>query len=257
MTDFQISANSLYTPSRKEWPKEIKLPMPQPVVNVLFDLDGTLTDPREGIVACFKYTLLELGYCVPPDSDLERYIGPPLREGFASLLGSERHEQIDLAVALYRQRFSERGIFDNVIYPGIHSALAQLDVMDAALYVATSKPRVFAERVIDHFGLKSYFRAVHGSELDGTRSNKAELIAHILAQESLSPHSTFMVGDRAHDVIGAKANGIFPIGALWGYGTREELSAAGATVFCDRPEMLSEMLLSNIAILPASTSDRP
>lgn len=220
--------------------------MPRPFVNVLFDLDGTLTDPREGIVTCFKHALLEMGYCAPPDSDLERYIGPPLREGFASLLGSERHEQIDLAVALYRQRFSERGIFDNVIYPGIHSALAQLDVMDAALYVATSKPRVFAERVIDHFGFKSYFRAVHGSELDGTRSNKAELIVHILAQESLSPHSTFMVGDRAHDVIGAKANGIFPIGALWGYGTREELSAAGATVFCDRPEMLSEMLLSNI-----------
>jgi phosphoglycolate phosphatase len=233
-----------------------ELRMPQPIVNVLFDLDGTLTDPREGIVGCFKHTLLELGYCAPPDSDLERYIGPPLREGFASLLGSERHEQIDLAVGLYRQRFSERGIFENAIYPGIHSALAQLDVMGAALYVATSKSRVFAERIVEHFGLKVYFRAIYGSELDGTRSDKGELIAHILEKESLSARSTFMVGDRAHDVIGAKTNGIFPIGALWGHGTREELSAAGATAFSEQPEMLIEILLSNIGILPASTSDR-
>jgi phosphoglycolate phosphatase len=231
--------------------------MPQPVVNVLFDLDGTLTDPREGIVACFKHALRELGYRAPPDSDLERYIGPPLQECFASLLRSQSQKQIAAGIALYRQRFSATGMFENAVYPGIHSALAQLHAMGAVLYVATSKSRVFAERIVDHFGLKSHFRAVYGSELDGARANKGDLIAHILKEESASPHATFMVGDRAHDVIGAKANGIFPIGALWGYGTREELSAAGATAFCEQPEMLSEMLLSNIAILPASTSDRP
>jgi phosphoglycolate phosphatase len=221
--------------------------MPQPVVNILFDLDGTLADPQEGIVACFKHTLLELGYCVPPDSDLERYIGPPLQECFVSLIGSQNREQIASAIALYRQRFSAKGMFENSIYPGVHSALAQLHAMGAVLYIATSKSRVFAERIVDHFGLKAYFRGLFGSELDGTRSNKAELIAHVLAQESLSPDLTYMVGDRAHDMIGAKTNGVVPVGALWGYGTREELSAAGATVFCERPEMLGEVLLSHIA----------
>jgi phosphoglycolate phosphatase len=211
-------------------------------VNVLLDLDGTLTDPREGIVACLKHALDELGRRSPPDSDLERYIGPPLQESFASLLDCEDRGQIDAAVTLYRQRFSVKGIFENTVYPGIHSALAQLKGLGAALYVATSKPHVFAERVIDHFGLRAYFRAVYGSELDGTHANKSELIAHVLAKGSMSAHSTFMVGDRSHDVIGAKANGIFPVGALWGYGTREELSAAGAVQLCERPELLPAVI---------------
>jgi phosphoglycolate phosphatase len=108
---------------------------------------------------------------------------------------------------------------------------------------------VFAERIVEHFGLKSYFRMIYGSELNGARSNKAELIAYILKEESMAPRSTFMVGDRAHDVLGAKANGVFPVGALWGYGSREELSAAGATVFCERPEVLNEVLSSNRRLL--------
>jgi len=212
-------------------------------VNVLFDLDGTLTDPREGIIACFKHALHGLGYCPPPDSDLECYIGPPLRECFAALLGSESLEQIDAAVDLYRQRFSTKGIFENTVYPGVHDALAELRAAGARLYIATSKPGVFTQRIVDHFGLKSYFQMIYGSELDGTLSNKSELIAHILAKESIPPRSTFMVGDRAHDVIGAKTNGVHPVAALWGYGTREELNAAGATVFCERPEMLARVLL--------------
>jgi phosphoglycolate phosphatase len=233
-----------------------ELRTPQPVVNVLFDLDGTLTDPREGILACFKHALLELGCSPPPDLDLERYIGPPLQECFGSLLPSQNREQIDRAIALYRARFSTEGMFENRVYPGVRAALAHLEGLGAALYVATSKPHVFAEPIVTDLGLKSHFRAVYGCELDGAHANKADLIAYVLKKESLSPGSTFMIGDRAHDIIGAKANGVFPIGALWGYGTRQELSGAGATVFCERPAMLSEILSSHIAVQSASRSDR-
>src|SRR5262245_64472844 len=215
------------------------------MVNVLFDLDGTLTDPREGIVACLKYALLGLGRTCPPDSALARFIGPPLQECFGTLLGSTDSKDIDSAVTLYRQRFSSTGMFENSIYPGIHSALTALRGSGAALFVATSKPQVFAKRIVEHFGLMDYFRAVYGSELDGTRSNKSDLIAYVLKSESLSPHMTVMVGDRAHDIAGARAQGVLPIGVLWGYGSYDELIAAGATTLCAQPALLSDILLSN------------
>ena len=120
------------------------------------------------------------------------------------------------------------------------------------LFVTTSKPRVFAERIVEHFGLKEYFCAVYGSELDGTRSDKGHLIANVLQAESLSPHSTLMVGDRAHDVVGAKVHGVFPIGVLWGYGSSDELIGAGATTLCAKPETLDNMLLSNSNLNPRS-----
>ena len=221
-------------------------------MNVLFDLDGTLTDPREGIVACLKYALLGLGHDCPSDLDLARFIGPPLKESFAVLLHTADRKQINAAVELYRQRFSSKGMLDNTVYPGIHSALTTLRGRGALLFVTTSKPRVFAERIVEHFGLKEYFCAVYGSELDGTRSDKGELIAHVLQAESLSPHSTVMVGDRAHDILGAKAHAVFPIGVLWGYGSSDELIAAGATTLCAKPETLDNMLLSNSNLNPRS-----
>jgi phosphoglycolate phosphatase len=222
------------------------------MVNVLFDLDGTLTDPREGIVACLKYALLGLGHNCPSDLDLARFIGPPLKESFAVLLHTADRKQINAAVELYRQRFSSKGMLDNTVYPGIHSALTTLRGRGALLFVTTSKPRVFAERIVEHFGLKEYFCAVYGSELDGTRSDKGELIAHVLQAESLSPHSTVMVGDRAHDILGAKAHAVFPIGVLWGYGSSDEFIAAGATTLCAKPETLDNMLLSNSNLNPRS-----
>jgi phosphoglycolate phosphatase len=222
------------------------------MVNVLFDLDGTLTDPREGIVACLKYALLGLGHDCPSDLDLARFIGPPLKESFAVLLHTADRKQINAAVELYRQRFSSKGMLENTVYPGIHSALTTLRGRGALLFVTTSKPRVFAERIVEHFGLKEYFCAVYGSELDGTRSDKGELIAHVLQAESLSPHSTVMVGDRAHDILGAKAHAVFPIGVLWGYGSSDELIAAGATTLCAKPETLDNMLLSNSNLNPRS-----
>ena len=189
-------------------------------MNVLFDLDGTLTDPRDGILACFKYALEKLQVNSPTDRTLERMIGPPLRESFTALLGVDDEARIDRAISLYRERFSLMGLYENALYPGISEALAQLREVGCTLFVATSKPRVFAQRIIDYFELGGFFRAVHGSELDGSNADKTKLIAHVLTAESLTPTETIMIGDRAHDVVGAKVNSVVPIGVLWGYGLR-------------------------------------
>ena len=225
-------------------------------MNVLFDLDGTLTDAREGIVACLKYALQGLGHDCPSNLDLARFIGPPLQESFAVLLHSTDRKQINAAVELYRQRFSSKGMLENTVYSGIHSALTTLRGRGALLFVTTSKPGVFAERIVEYFGLKEYFCAIYGSELDGTRSDKVDLVAHVLKTESLSPHATAMVGDRAHDIMGAKASGVFPIGVLWGYGSHDELVAAGATTLCEQPDMLDKILLSTSKLNPRSPRER-
>lgn len=175
-----------------------------------------------------------------------------IQESFAALLHSTDPKQINAAVELYRQRFTSKGILENTVYPGIHAALTTLQERGALLFVATSKPRVFAERIVEHFGLKKHFCAVYGGELDGARSDKGDLIAYVLKADSLSPDSTVMVGDRAHDIMGAKAQGVFPVGVLWGYGSYDELIAAGATTLCEQPEMLDEILLSNSKLNPRS-----
>lgn len=223
-------------------------------MNVLLDLDGTLTDPREGIVGCIKYALNELAHGCPGDSELSRYIGPPLQETFSVLLRSTDPARINTAVALYRARFAVTGMFENSVYPGITEALSDLQELGAVLYVATSKPQAYAVKIVEHFGLREFFRAVYGSELDGTRSSKADLIAHILKTESLSPASTCMVGDRLHDVVGAKANSVFPVGVLWGYGSRDELVSAGAAALCESPATLHPVLRYYSALQQSAAS---
>ncbi len=208
-------------------------------MNVLIDLDGTLTDSAPGIVACIKHALAEMRLACPDDAALRHFIGPPLHETFREILGSDDPGRIQTALGFYRERFAARGIFENVVYPGIPLALQALVDAGAALFLATSKPLPYAERIVEHFGLRDYFSAVYGSEFDGTRSGKKDLIAHVLKIESLPPATVCMVGDRSHDVVGAKANGVRPIGVLWGYGSREELEGAGATVLCREPAMLS------------------
>lgn len=215
-------------------------------LNVLFDLDGTLTDPREGIVECIKHALSGLGQKCPSDVELERYIGPPLQHSFGALLG-EGSSKVAAALELYRERFSSKGMFENKVYPEIPIALAALRALGASLFVATSKPTLFAERIIEHFGLGGYVRSVYGSELDGTRSDKVELISYILKAECISRAGTFMVGDREHDMVGALANGVSGIGALWGYGSSKELLEAGAAALCERPIDLAMILSSHTA----------
>jgi phosphoglycolate phosphatase len=210
--------------------------------SVFFDLDGTLCDPRDGIVRCLRYAFERLGYPGPPDDHLERYIGPPLQETFATLLETKNHEVIERAVALYRQRFISHGMYENTVYPGIAETLALLRSESHRLYVVTSKPSVFAEKILVHFGLQRFFQNVYGSELDGRRSDKGDLIAHVLREEKISPSDAVMVGDREHDIEGALANGVFPIGALWGYGTREKLAEANAALLCESPKALANWL---------------
>jgi phosphoglycolate phosphatase len=207
-------------------------------MNVLFDLDGTLTDPKEGIIACFRYALETLGLDSPGDQELARFIGPPLRESLSTLVGANEEAVVQQAITLYRERFAAQGMFENNLYPGISEALEQLQNDGLFLFVATSKPTVFAERIVEHFGLDRFFSNVYGSELSGANAGKKDLLAHVLRAESLSPTGTVMVGDRAHDVLGARANGLFSVGVLWGYGSREELVAAGAGALYDAPRAL-------------------
>lgn len=208
---------------------------------LLFDLDGTLTDPRPGIVRCIEHSLKTLRLPAPPEQELAQWIGPPLHESFAEFLGKGREELVPLAVAHYRERFATIGIFENAVYPGVVECLQALTAGQFRLFLATSKPLPFAERILRHFQLSEFFAAIYGSEFSGERSNKAELIAHILTTESLSASSAIMIGDRKHDMLGARANGVRGFGALWGYGSRDELVKAGASE-----------LLTSLVDLPAA-----
>jgi phosphoglycolate phosphatase len=195
-------------------------------VNLLFDLDGTLTDPREGIVCSLQHALVTLGYSPPDAAVLEQFIGPPLVESFRVLLGTLDESQIQAAVAAYRGRFSERGLFENRLYPDVPSGLNALQAAGHRLWVVTSKPEVYAQRIVAHFGLSCYFHKVYGSELSGERANKAEIIRYVLDQEKLSGQDVLMIGDREHDILGARANRVSAVGVAWGYGSMAELASA-------------------------------
>ena len=212
-----------------------------PTETLFFDLDGTLTDPKPGITGSIQYALRKLDRPVPSQDELAWCIGPPLRASFVTLLGGEEHA--DRAVELYRERFSDVGLFENSVYPEIEGVLAKLGQSGFRMFVATSKPHVFARRIIDHFGLNSYFEHVFGSELDGTRVHKADLLAYALEQTGADPSRSLMIGDHSHDVLGAKANGIEAIGVTYGYGSREELIAAGAQRLCAAPHAVLEVIL--------------
>ncbi len=211
---------------------------------VLFDLDGTLTDPREGITRCIAHALARMGHEPPPLEALTFAIGPPLRASLARLLGTDSSDAVERALGHYRERFADVGLYENAPYAGVATALATLRAAGSTLYVATSKPRVYAERIVRHFALDGHFEAIHGSELDGTREDKRDLLAYLLTRHGLAPVSTAMVGDRSFDVIAARQQGAHAIGALWGYGTREELQAAGAHALADAPDDLPGLLLA-------------
>ena len=210
--------------------------------NIFFDLDGTLTDPKPGITGSIQYALQKLELPVPSQDELTWCIGPPLRASFVTLLGGET--LADRAVALYRERFADTGLYENSVYPDIEHILAALRATPRHLFVATSKPRVFAERIIDHFGLSSYFEQIFGSELDGTRVNKGDLLAYAIEATGVDPSQALMIGDRSHDIVGAKSNGIRGVGVLYGYGSEDELIAAGASHLCATPRALLEHIQS-------------
>ena len=212
------------------------------MVAVLFDLDGTLTDPKIGITTCIQHALVQLGKQPPSNDDLLWCIGPPLTNSFANLLETDDQVLIDQAIAFYRDRFSTVGLFENFLYPEIPTVLELIRAKGDRLYVATSKPHLYAKQIIQHFGLLSFFDGIYGSELDGTRSIKGELIRHILLSENLDTSQTVMIGDRYHDVIGAKQNQIFAIGVTYGYGSEEELRSYGADVLAHSPNDILRLI---------------
>jgi phosphoglycolate phosphatase len=198
-------------------------------VRLLFDLDGTLTDAGPGITRCIQHALGRLGRPVPPASQLAWCIGPPLRASFAELLASSDPGLVDQAIAIYHERFVEVGMFENAVYPGVRDGLVRLSGVGHGLWVATSKPHLYARRILEHLKLLGLFAGVYGSELSGERADKVSLIRHLLDAEGRDGEC-YMVGDRRHDVEGAHANGVGAVGVLWGYGTKAELERAGADV---------------------------
>jgi phosphoglycolate phosphatase len=204
-------------------------------VNLLFDLDGTLTDSRIGIERCICHALAEMGVVISDQIDLTKYLGPPLRDSFSELLNTQSVDDIEHAVRLYRERFGEVGLYENSVYEGIEELLQDLVGVADKLFVSTSKPRIYAEEILRHFNLAGFFAGIYGSEMDGRLSAKSELIGHVLRLESLDPNHTVMVGDREYDVIGAKQNALESIGVLWGFGDRQELVQSGASWLCSKP----------------------
>ena len=218
----------------------------------LFDLDGTLTDPKTGITRSVQYALERLGRTVPEADALTWMIGPPLIAGFTELLGGSDDAQD--AVRFYRERYGDVGLFENEVYAGMPALLQALREKDVRLYVATSKLQVFARRILDHFELSQFFSEIYGSEPDNRNADKRDLIRHILEQERFDPARAVMIGDRKHDAIGAKANGLASIGVTWGYGSREELLDAGVAFLVDAPQGLAEPILTLTASMPRQVS---
>ncbi len=176
---------------------------------------------------------------VPTEKELVGLIGPPLVETFGKLLPDPTKKNIERAIVLYRERFTDVGIFENSVYPGIQKALESFRHMGVSLYLATSKPHVFANRILQHFELDHLFKGIYGSELDGTRQDKTGLIQHLLATEGIFRQHTTMIGDRSHDITGGKANNLQTVGVLWGYGNQDELIEAGADMIIEEPDDLN------------------
>lgn len=217
---------------------------------MLLDLDGTLTDPRAGIVRCIRHALDGLGRPSPGDEALAAGIGPPLRGTFARLLATSDATLVERAMTLYRERFATVGLFENEVYADVPDALAALAAGGWRLFVATAKPAVYAERIVRHFALDRHLAGVYGPDLAGRLDDKAELLAHLLARERIPAARVVMVGDRAHDVLAARANGLRSIGVLWGYGSRDELIGAGADGVCASPAGLPAAIVALPGAMP-------
>lgn len=215
----------------------------------LFDLDGTLTDPKEGITTCVQYALHSLGIEEPDLDRLESFIGPPLKDSFMEFYGMDE-EQAQAAVKKYRERFNDKGLYENEIYPGIAPMLQMLSEKGFRLAVASSKPTVFVEKILEHFGIRQYFKVVVGSELDGSRTSKDQVVMEALRQlfgaKPILYHEVYMIGDRRFDVEGARAMKVESVGVTYGYGGMEELREAHADYIVESVEELREFLLREL-----------
>jgi phosphoglycolate phosphatase len=214
---------------------------------ILFDLDGTLTNPKEGITKCVQYALKHFGIDEPDLDKLTCFIGPPLLKAFREYYGFDE-DKSRMAVEKYRERFATVGLFENGVYEGIEDLLQQLIKQGKVLAVATSKPWIYTEQILEKYNLRKYFKVVVGSELDGTRTIKGEVIQEVFNQLNLTEaekSTTIMVGDRKHDIIGAKVCGIDSIGVKFGYSEKSELKLARAEYIVESVEELRSFLLNN------------
>ncbi|BAQ24063.1 HAD family hydrolase [Streptococcus troglodytae] len=210
---------------------------------ILFDLDGTLTNPALGITNSLAYALEKFNIEVTDKKDLYRFIGPPLQDSFENFYHFSKEDSLK-AVDFYRDYFRHKGLYENEVYQGIPDLLEKLKNHEKQLLIATSKPEEFAIQILKYFKLFDYFDLVAGASMDGSRRLKGDVIAHALTSAQVSDLSaTIMIGDRDHDVIGAKENGLDAIGVLYGFGNREELEKAGARYIATRVEELKEILL--------------
>lgn len=210
---------------------------------IFFDLDGTLTDPFLGITNSVAYSLSSFGIKVEDKKELACFIGPPLYESFEKYYGFSKDGAVE-AVEKYREYYRDRGIFENILYDGAEDLLKNLKNKGCTVALATSKPEVFALRILEHFGITKYFDSVTGSLLDGGRVKKGEVIAEALKRLSFPEKSCcIMIGDRSHDILGAKENGIDSLGVLFGYGDRAELQTAGAHYIAEDFEEIKRILL--------------
>lgn len=206
---------------------------------ILFDLDGTLTDSAEGVINCAQLALKHLGLPIPERADMQFIVGPPLRDSFLRLGVAEK--DVETAVEIYRSRYVPTGMFENTPYPGISAMLGALKDAGHELYVATAKPEGMATEILEKFCLAGFFDRIFGASMDGSRDTKDAVIAYVL--EELGPRENFiMVGDTHYDVLGAAAHGIQTIGVSWGYGTVEDMKAAGALAIVDSPAQLLKKL---------------
>lgn len=210
---------------------------------VLFDLDGTLTDSFLGIARCAAYALEDQGILIDDLNQLRPFIGPPLRDCFVELYGLSG-EQADRAVEKYRERYQDTGIFENQLYPGIPQMLETLKSAGAVLAVASSKPQVFVQRILEHFSISGYFDQVVGCGLDGSLNTKAQVVRRAMELSGGEKASSILVGDRKYDAQGAAQEGIGFLGVLYGFGSREELEQYPHEGLVSSPEEVSQWLVS-------------
>lgn len=208
---------------------------------ILFDLDGTLTDPAEGITNSVAYALEKYGIKVEDKKSLCSFIGPPLNDSFMKYYGFTSEKAME-AIWVYREYFRDRGIFENEVYEGVPKLLDKIKKSGRKIVLATSKPEEFALRILEHFDLIGYFDVVAGASMDEKRNKKGDVIRYAMEKGCFSAEKAVMIGDREHDIFGAKENNLPSIGVLYGYGDREELEKAGADYIAETVENIFELL---------------
>lgn len=214
---------------------------------VLFDLDGTITNPKEGITKSIQYALKKVGIEVEDLDTLTKHIGPPLKEGFMEIWEFDE-EEANRLVTYYREYFAVTGIYENVVYEGMEELLKKLKIAGKTLILATSKPEFFARQIMEYFHLDAYFTDICGSNLDGTRTKKGDVIAYAMEKNHITcKENAIMIGDRSHDIIGAKENGIPSVGVLYGFGSEEEFIYNHANYIVKNIEELEKLLIGTIS----------